>query len=219
MNYQDILESKYFNETYAKIEELKKDFCVNHSFIHINGVIKSAKYLADLFCLNFKQKELLLISASLHDIGYLMGRENHAKNGGLLAYEYLKDKMPAEDVKTICQAIANHGGKKEEDYICPVSMCLILADKFDFTKDRYKDDGKEHPDLPALQSVEKVELTKVDENNLKLNIHTTAKHLFCDLNENYYISKLFEVFAKLKRVNGYQVEVEFIDCKTSTFKN
>ena len=58
MNYQDILESKYFNETYAKIEELKKDFCVNHSFIHINGVIKSAKYLADLFCLNFKQKEL-----------------------------------------------------------------------------------------------------------------------------------------------------------------
>ena len=64
MDYKEILKSDYFKETYAKIEELKKDFYVNHGFIHINGVINNAKYLADLFCLNPKQKESILDMAS-----------------------------------------------------------------------------------------------------------------------------------------------------------
>jgi len=42
MNYKDILVSEYFNTSYAEIEELKKDFYVNHGFIHINGVINNA---------------------------------------------------------------------------------------------------------------------------------------------------------------------------------
>ena len=77
MDYVDILKSDYYKETYSKIEELKKDFYVNHGFIHIDGVIKNADYLADLFCLTRKQKELLLIASALHDVGYLMGREDH----------------------------------------------------------------------------------------------------------------------------------------------
>ena len=44
MDYKDVLKSDYFNETYAKIEELKKDFYVNHGFVHVDGVINNAKF-------------------------------------------------------------------------------------------------------------------------------------------------------------------------------
>ena len=211
MTHQDILKSKYFKQTYTQIEELKKDFYVNHGFIHIDGVINNAKYLADLFCLSDKEKELLLIASALHDIGYLMGREGHAKNGGILAYEYLKDKMPKQDVDIVCNAIASHGGKLEDDYCHPVSMCLILADKFDFCKQRYTDDGKEHTSLPLFLSIEKIELTKESENNYKLNIYTTNKELFNNLEDNYFFKKLLEVLEKLNKVWNYKVEINIAD--------
>lgn len=211
MNYQDILNSDYFKETYEKIEDLKKDFYVNHGFIHIDGVIENAKYLADLFGLRFKQRELLLIASALHDIGYLMGREGHAKNGSLLAREYLLGKMPQEDIDLVCHAISCHGGKNEEDYHCPISMCLILADKLDFTKGRYRDDGEDHVHLPLFLSIEKILLTKETENNFKLKIYTTNTSLFENLEDNYFFAKLFEVLNKLKKVCNYEVQVEFVE--------
>ena len=215
MDYKDIINSEYFKETYAKIEELKKEFYVNHGFIHVNGVVRNAEYLADLFGLDDKQKSLLLIASTLHDIGYLMGRENHAKNGGILAGEYLKDKMLKEDIDLICMAISNHGGKKDEDYVCPISMCLILADKLDFTKERYKDDKKEHESLKLFLSVEKIQLKKKNLNNYILEIYTTNKKLFDGVENNYFFKKLFEVFKKLERTCGYKVEISFIDYKNN----
>ena len=213
MNYKDILKSEYFKAVYTEIEELKKDFCVNHGFLHVNSVIKNADYLADLFELTPKQKELLLIASTLHDIGYLKGREGHAQNGGVLAREYLKGKLLVEDVELICNAIACHGGKKESDYVCPISMCLILADKLDFTKRRYQDDGKEHKDLPMFLTIEKILLTKLSENDFVLKIYTTNKSYYDNLESSYFFDKLFGVFRKLEKVCGYKIKVEFLDFK------
>ena len=123
MDYKDILKSDYFNETYSQIEELKKDFYVNHGFIHVNGVIKNAEYLADLFCLSQKQKDLLLIASALHDIGYLKGREEHPINGATLAKEYLDtlNVLSDKEVERITKAISSHGGKTEDDYTDDIS--------------------------------------------------------------------------------------------------
>ena len=138
MNYIDIINSNYFKETYSKIEEIKKDFPVNHGFVHVFNVIENAKRVAGTFNLNEKQKELLLIACTLHDIGYLEGREDHALNGGIIAEKYLKNNnFNKEDIHIICNAIKNHGGKKEEDFVEPVSMCLAIADKLDFIGKRY----------------------------------------------------------------------------------
>ncbi len=211
MNYKDVLESEYFKETYLKIEELKKDFYVNHGFIHIDGVIKNAKYLADLFGLTSKDKDLLLIASALHDIGYLMGRDDHAKNGGKLVKDYLNGKMEEKDIEVISRAVACHGGKSEEDFKCPVSMCLILADKLDFTKVRYKDDGKEHSSLHLFLSIEKILFEKVDGNNYRLNIYTTNKFLFNDLEDNYFFAKLIEMFKRLENACGYKTTLNIIE--------
>lgn len=138
MNYIDIINSNYFKQTYSKIEELKKDFPVNHGFIHINNVINNCKRLAKVFSLDNKQEELLLVAASLHDIGYLNGRDDHAYNGGLLVKDVLKSlNFNNEDIEIISKAIKNHGGKNEEDYNDVISMCLIIADKLDFINTRY----------------------------------------------------------------------------------
>ena len=45
MNYIDILNSDFFKQTYLQIEELKKDYPVNHGFIHIHNVINNSKKL------------------------------------------------------------------------------------------------------------------------------------------------------------------------------
>ena len=211
MDYKDIVKSEYFKKVYSEVEELKKDFYVNHGFLHINNVIKNAEYLADLFMLSSKQKELLLIASALHDIGYLKGRESHAKNGGILAGEYLKGKMPNEEAQKICNAISRHGGKKESDFEDPISLCLILADKFDFGKQRYQDDGKEHDNLKMFLSIEKILLTKIDEKNFELKVYTTNKELFEKLEESYFFNKLIEVLKKVENVWGYKIKINFVD--------
>lgn len=138
MNYIDILNTDYYKEIYSKIEELKKDFPVNHGFIHINNVIENAKRLAITFNLDNKQTELLLIAAALHDIGYLFGKEDHAYNGGIYSKELLETwNFDKKDIEIISNAIANHGGKKKEEYEDIISMCLICADKLDFINTRY----------------------------------------------------------------------------------
>lgn len=210
MNYKDILKSEYFKAVYAEIEELKKDFCVNHGFIHVYKVIENAQYLAEIFQLSSKQKELLLIASALHDIGYLKGRDHHAENGSILAREYLKDKVCNEDVEIICRAIACHGGKDESDYIDPVSLCLILADKFDFSKQRYKEDQNE-PLINVFLSIEKVLLGKIDDNKFDLQIYTTDKSYFVDLTNDYFFNKLNKVLDKVRNACGYNINIKILD--------
>ena len=141
MNYLDIINSDFFKQTYSKIEEMKKDYPVNHGFIHIRNVIKNAKRLAITFKLNKKEIDLLLIASTLHDIGYLIDRDDHAYNGGELAKIILKEwKFNDTDINVISNAIKNHGGKKQEEYQDKISMCLIIADKLDFISSRYNKD-------------------------------------------------------------------------------
>lgn len=138
MNYKDILKSDYFKATYTQIEEMKKDFPVNHGFIHIRNVLAHAKELAREFGLTNPQRKNLYIACVLHDIGYLGGRKDHAESGAILARECLsKCGLKQTDISVICSAIALHGGKDKAAFLCPVARCLAIADKMDLTRDRY----------------------------------------------------------------------------------
>ena len=196
MNYKDILNSDYFNETYSKIKELKKDFPVDHAFIHINNVIEYAKMCASIFNLNNKQKELLLIACCLHDIGYLKGREDHAHTGSILAREYLlKNNFNNGDIDTICRAISNHGGKELDNFSDPVSLCLAISDKLDFTSSRYRINDLEYPSSQIFPYIEKNTLS-YENNNLILAIRVKKefnRDLF--IQSNYY--KKLNNFFKL----------------------
>lgn len=140
VDYKEILNSRYFIKTYSKIEKKKKNFYVNHGFVHINNVLKNAERLVDVFSLTEREKNMLFVACLLHDIGYLKNRDNHAFYGAVLARKYLKNKAFCKHcVEKICDAISSHGGKNESDYDDVVSRCLIIADKLDFVSSRYNE--------------------------------------------------------------------------------
>ena len=43
MTYKDILSGEFFFDIYSEIEYLKRDYPVNHGFVHIWHVIQNAK--------------------------------------------------------------------------------------------------------------------------------------------------------------------------------
>ena len=211
MNYLDILESEFFKQTYTEIAELKKDFAVDHAFIHIGNVIENSKRLAKLFNLNKENENLLLIAAALHDVGYLKGREEHAKNGAIVAREFLvENNFGKENIDKICLAIASHGGKEINDYYDEISFCLILADKLDFISNRYHADRLEERHEFYLH-IYKTEFV-FENDKYYLNVYSD-----CEISEekksNYFFTKLKAVLEFVGKVKNKEVVLNFIVCK------
>lgn len=206
LTYKDICKSDYFKEKYAKIEELKKDFPVNHGFVHVSHVLKNAKRLAKLFNLDKKDAQLLLIAASLHDIGYLDNRDNHPQSGAVLAKEYLKDKLPEEDLSKVCLMIASHGGKHKDDYQNLCCICMILADKLDFIASRY-DKEKIYDRHKIYLTIKATEIVKC-KNYYQLVIKTTNKSLFSNISEHHFFQKLQDVLNKIYEYGGIRIEID-----------
>ena len=61
-------------------------------------------------------KEIILISAWLHDIGSIIyGRENHHETGAKIAEEKLKElNYPQEKINLVKKCILNHRGSRED---------------------------------------------------------------------------------------------------------
>lgn len=199
MNYVDIINSDYFKKTYVTIEELKKDFPVNHGFIHINNVIENAKKLAITFNLNEKETSLLLIACSLHDIGYLSGRDDHAYNGSVLVKEILKNwNFNENDIKVISKAIKNHGGKNEYEYDDIISMCLIIADKLDFIATRYDKNRLKEEYKNIFPHIINTYLDYIN-NEIILNIVIASSFSISDFESSSYYNKLINFLNILSK--------------------
>jgi len=92
--------------------------------------------------LGFDKKQILLakISAWLHDIGNAVGRQNHAQNGAVMAYNLLvKRGMCFSDATEVMCAIANHD-EQTGKAISTTSATVILADKSDVHRSRVRPD-------------------------------------------------------------------------------
>lgn len=208
--YKEILKDEYFIDSYRKIEDIKKDFPVNHGFIHINNVIKNAKNIAKVFNFDNYKRELLMIACCLHDLGYLISRDNHPQIGADLASEYLfaKGYLSEEEISCISSAIANHGGKLDSDYLEDISFALVLADKMDFSKTRYNNDIEKYPKVEPYLMINEIDLIKEDEKYF----------LLVKANENYqdnessinYFEKLNKIFSKLEEVRKIKVEIKLV---------
>lgn len=205
MNYNDILKSEFFKDAYSKIEQLKKDFPVNHGFIHVSHVLENAKELSEIYGLSKKEEQNLLIACALHDIGYLKGREDHPKSGAVLAEKFLKENnFPQKDISVICDAISRHGGKDISDYRDPISRCLVLADKFDFISSRY---NAQDESVKNYLAIERVKFEVGAENVLKIFVKD-----FFDVTEfeNSYGAKLKKTLAMLSEATAKPSKLEYI---------
>lgn len=214
MDYRQIYNSDYFTKTYSRIEELKKDYPVNHGFIHIDNVISNAKKCAEIFNLNEKQKSLLYIACVLHDIGYLNGRDDHAKTGAQDARVYLNQysDMSKSDINKICAAISNHGGKTIDCYKDEISICLIIADKLDFIKSRYSNEQKFKDKVDMFKNINNSEI-RLTEDTLKLVVEFEDKRYIKQFEKSDYKNKLEKCFLILAQVIYKNFEFDFVSKK------
>ena len=210
MVYEEILKDKYFVDTYTKIEEIKKDFPVNHGFIHIHNVIENAKNISQVFDLNEEDRELLLVACALHDIGYLVDREDHPAHGAIMAKEYLLSKhwLNDEEIEKVCKTIASHGGKDDEDYVENLSICMILADKMDFSKTRYVNDLVKYPKVAPFLKIEAIRLEK-EANRYYVTIYNNVGFNEDELEIDYF-KKLNRVLERLNRVKGIEIKIRYV---------
>ena len=113
-------------------DELPSDHGTHHVMFCVNFI---ERFLRDYGCTEH-EIDLGKVSALMHDLGNIHGKENHAKNGSLFAQEYLsKLGIADEDKNIIVDAIKNHGSGKNMNSI--ITAALVFADKCHWTKDRF----------------------------------------------------------------------------------
>jgi len=109
-----------------------------HGLRHTDIVSKTAYNI--LKRLSFDEKDAVLAAAAgfLHDIGNMLGRQNHHKMGALLAKEVLEDLgYDLKDIARIMMAIVMH---EEDEGIIPddIAAALVIADKADVHRSRVR---------------------------------------------------------------------------------
>lgn len=176
ITYKDILVDKKIIDTYREIDGIN-NYYMSHGLKHINNVIDICKQLAK--CLNISEKEtkLLLIAASLHDIGAVHGRKNHNINSSIFARKYLKDNLNQHDLETVCNAIERHGAFTPKEN--KIDELLCFADKMDFTKKRLVAGYKETSILNNLENI----AFSVKDNYFIVKFSTSNKMSFSTLLE------------------------------------
>jgi len=84
------------------------------------------------------EAELAAIAGYLHDMGNVVNRYNHGRNGALIVKQILQRlNMPLEDLSTVLAAIGNHE-EKTGTAVTSVSAAVIIADKVDVHSSRVR---------------------------------------------------------------------------------
>jgi predicted metal-dependent HD superfamily phosphohydrolase len=77
-----------------------------HNLRHTQRVVKSTKELLNFYDLTEEEQEKLLLTAWLHDTGYVAGRLNHEEASCKTASDFLKENgYKAADIEEVCRLI------------------------------------------------------------------------------------------------------------------
>lgn len=195
--YEDLIKDKNIVSIYDKIDKEDKKPWALHGMQHINNVVKITEDILTQLKCSDDVIECGKISAYLHDVGMIDGKENHAENSAKFVKDYLINKDLSEEQKNIIvNAIKNHSNyQKDTDLI---SSVLIFADKIDVDKTRLGKEGYNVEGLKELAYVDKIEFV----------INKTLKVFFkCSSNfnkenfENFYFCK--KIFIAIKQFSEY----------------
>ena len=139
ISYKDILNNEAIKAEYAKIDKINP-FPFAHGLQHINNVCAIMDELTDLLNISGEEKDALMISAVLHDVGQADGRERHGYKARKFAERLLDDELRGNSYyEDLMSAIEHHDEKSTTAY--PLFTVLVqFADKMDFTKKRLEPD-------------------------------------------------------------------------------
>ncbi len=63
--------------------------CIYHNYTHTKRVFKSTKEIIDNITISIEDEKVLLLTALLHDTGYIQGGENHEEKSVIIAKDFL----------------------------------------------------------------------------------------------------------------------------------
>lgn len=161
IKYAEVLHDKSLELLYKEIDVKDEKPWALHGLTHILNVVKTMEEVLTQLKVDKETIELAKIAGFLHDTGIQFGKENHAHNSKIFAYEYLKDKNITEvQLNRILNAIENHGGKNSPNDI--IEAVLVFADKLDVDKTRLGSGGYQVDGLNQLQFVDRIEYSMLD---------------------------------------------------------
>ncbi|MDR6301128.1 Pycsar system effector family protein [Mesonia maritima] len=100
-------------------EKLPNTF-IYHNYNHTQRVVKSTKELIENSQINVKEEKVLLLSAWLHDTGYIVAKNGHELESAKIAEDFLKEQ--GEDEETI---------KEVKRCILATEMDVVPEDKLE----------------------------------------------------------------------------------------
>lgn len=118
-----------------------------HGIRHTDIVSKTAYNILKKLLFSESEAELAAAAGFLHDIGNMLGRQNHHKMGALLAKEVLEELgYDLRDITRVMQAIVMH---EEDEGVIPdvIAAALILADKADVHRSRVRSQSMVKDDI------------------------------------------------------------------------
>ncbi|GAA3518413.1 hypothetical protein GCM10022393_35670 [Aquimarina addita] len=112
--------------------------CIYHNYTHTKRVFKSTKEIIDNSTISEEEKEVLLLTALLHDTGYSEGFENHEEKSVRIASDFLAnqkaDKRLIDQVAALIMAT-----KMNHTPTNPLENIIKDADSSHLAKDYFKE--------------------------------------------------------------------------------
>ena len=209
---------KIYNEI-SKLEEADKEKGgAHHNLQHaINVANLVEKLLTDL---NYDEKFIdeAKVSAILHDVGCINGKEAHPERSYEFAKEYLERKnIQLENKEKVLEAIKNHSSGFDTENI--ITLTLILSDKLDVKFTRITENGKNLLGNRQFLHIKDVNV-QIKNNSLIVEFISDGNLNLEELEDYYFINKIFnsikafsnkmelipEVFLDNKKWNKFYME-------------
>lgn len=157
-----------------------------HGFRHVEIVSRTAYNI--LRKLNYEEYIAMLAAAAgfLHDVGNLLGRDNHHRMGALLAKEVLEEVgYELGDIIKVITAIVTH---EEAEMLVPgeIAAALLIADKSDVHRSRVRD-----PLMVAKDIHDRVNFAATES---ELSVDAADRTIVLSLTIDTRISQVIEYF-------------------------
>jgi len=176
---------------------LDKDKFIYHNLSHTLEVARYADILADKVGLSSEERELVVIAAWFHDVGYTLDYNNHEEKGKELARDFLMSKG-VDDAKIEVVLNCIDATKVPQDPKNKLEEVLCDADMYHLSQ----------PDF-----CEKSALLRIEHNHLKPN--KTGKTKFMKETLRYLNKSYFTDFANEALSAGKEKNIAIITDKIS----
>ena len=151
-----------------------------------------ARYVAKEVGFSKNEQELAGIAGFTHDMGNFLDRKLHEYWGAILFQTVFQEKMPAKDMVTVMQAIANHDNYYAK-VINPVAAAVILADKSDVRRTRVTEKNK----ATIGEDIHKRVNFAVTDNKFEVSVKERRIILTLKIDTKFVpVMEYFEIFTK-----------------------